>query len=60
MPSPLGAVSSYTLAVQNMQMSLIKTNIDLQKQAVDILLNPDNNRSVAPSSSLGTQVDIQV
>lgn len=60
MPSPLGAVSSYTLAVQNMQMSLIKTNIDLQKQAIDILLNPDNNRSVAPSSSLGTQIDIQV
>lgn len=60
MSSSLGAVGSYALTVQNMQMSLIKTNIDLQKQAIDILLNPDNNRTVAPSETLGTQVDIQV
>lgn len=57
--SDLGAISSYTLAVQNMQMSLIKNSIDMQKQAVEILLG-DNNRSVSPSETLGQNVDISI
>lgn len=60
MSSDLGAVSSYALAVQQMQMSLIKTNIDMQKQAIDILLNANSDRSVAPSETLGTNVDISL
>lgn len=60
MSSTLGTVGSYALAVQNMQISLIKTNMDMQKQAIDILLNPDNSRMVSTSDSLGTQIDIQV
>lgn len=56
--SALGAISSYTTAVQNMQLSLIKANIDAQKQAVDILLNPDDAHSVPTSQTKGTLVDI--
>lgn len=60
MSSNLGAISSYVLAVQDMQMSLIKANIDMQKQAIDILLNANSDRSVAPSETLGTNVDISI
>ena len=43
--STLGAVSSYALAVRQMQMSVIKADINMQKQAVDILLNGDSDDS---------------
>ena len=56
--SELGAISSYALAVQNMQMSLIKNAVEMQQQAVEILL--DNNRVVSPSEILGTNIDISV
>lgn len=59
MSAELGAVSSYALAVQQMQMNLIKTDIDLQKQAVEVLLG-DDNRTVAPSENLGQNLDISV
>ena len=54
--SELGALSSYALAVQNMQMSLIKNQVEMQQQAVEILLDPE--RSVPVSSSLGLNLDI--
>lgn len=60
MSAQLGAISTYALSVQQLQMSLIKADIDMQKQAIDILLNPDNNRSVAPSEILGTNIDISI
>ncbi len=60
MSAQLGAISTYALSVQQLQMSLIKADINMQKQAVDILLNPDNNRSVAPSEILGTNIDISI
>ena len=56
--SELGAISSYALAVQNMQMSLIKNAVEMQQQAVEMLL--DNNRVVSPSEILGTNIDISV
>lgn len=56
--SELGAVSSYTLAVQNMQMSLIKTQVEMQQQAIEILL--DSSRSVPVSSELGQNLDISL
>lgn len=55
----LGAISSYALAVQNMQMSLIKNQVDMQKQAIEILLGSDN-RSVSPSATVGTNVDVSI
>ncbi len=58
--SDLGAISSYALAMQSLQMSLIKTNIEAQQQAVEILLNPDNSRVVSASETLGQNIDISV
>lgn len=56
--SELGALSSYALAVQNMQMSLIKNQIDMQQQAIEILLDPA--QSVPVSSELGQNLDISL
>lgn len=56
----LGALSSYNLAVQQMQMSLIKNSADMQKQAIEILLGGSNERSVAPSATTGQNVDVSV
>lgn len=36
MSSEIGAISQYALSVQQMQLSLIKANIDLQKQAIEV------------------------
>lgn len=58
--SDLGAISSYALAMQNVQMSLLKNAVEAQQQAVEILLNPDNSRVVSPSETLGTNIDICV
>ena len=58
--SDLGAISSYALAMQNVQMSLLKNAVEAQQQAVEILLNPDNSRVVSPSETLGTNTDISV
>lgn len=59
MSAELGAISQYALSVQQMQMKLIKANIEMQQQAVDVLLNQDD-RSVAPSSNLGRNLDISI
>lgn len=56
--SELGAISSYALAVQNMQMSLIKTQIDIQQQSIEILL--DSSKSVPSSNYLGQNIDISI
>lgn len=58
MSAELGAISSYNLAVQNMQMNLIKQNMDLQKQAIEVLF--DTSRTVAPSGTLGQNVDVSI
>lgn len=58
--STLGAVSSYALAVRQMQMSVIKADINMQKQTVNILLNGDSERSVPVSENLGQNLDISI
>lgn len=58
--SDLGAISSYALAMQNVQMSLLKNAVEAQQQAVEILLNPDNSRVVSASETLGTNIDISI
>lgn len=35
--SSLGAISNYVLSVQQMQMSLIKTNVEMQQQVAELL-----------------------
>lgn len=58
--SDLGALSSYALAVQQMQMSLIKNSVDMQRQAVEILLEGSSDRTVASSPTNGHNIDISV
>lgn len=60
MSSELGAISSYVLAIQQMQMSLIKNSVDAQKQAIDILLGTNSERSAPPSDVVGTNVDVKI
>lgn len=56
--SELGAISSYALAVQEMQMSLIKEQIEAQQQMIEVLLDPD--RSVPVSKTVGQNVDMSL
>lgn len=53
----LGAISEYALAVQQMQMSLMKNQVEMQQQAVEILVGGTDDRSVSPSATTGINVD---
>ncbi len=56
----LGAISQYALAVQQMQLSAIKTQMNMQQQAIEILLGDNENRTVTPSATHGHNVDISI
>ncbi len=58
--SELGAISQYALSVQQMQMSVLKMQMDLQQQAVEILLGSNNDRMVSPSATNGHNIDINI
>ncbi len=55
----LGALSSYALSVQQMQMSLIKNSVEMQQEVIEILLG-DGSHTVSPSPTHGHNVDISV
>ena len=55
----LGALSSYALSVQQMQMSLIKNSVEMQQEVIEILLG-DGSRTVSPSPPHVHNVDISV
>lgn len=59
MSSEIGAISQYALSVQQMQLSLIKANIDLQKQAIEVLLVMTAG-IVSPSADLGQNIDVSI
>ncbi len=59
MSTGIGAIGQYQIAMQQMQLSMIKNNIDMQKQVIDVLLNPEN-RAVPPSENLGQNLDISI
>ncbi len=56
--SELGALSSYALSVQQMQLSLIKNSAETQQQLIEVLF--EDNRSVPVSSEIGQNVDISI
>ena len=56
--SELGALSSYALSVQQMQMSLIKNAVEMQQEVIEVLL--DGSRMVSPSPTNGHNVDISI
>lgn len=55
--SELGCLSSYSLAIQQTQMSLIRNSVEMQQKTIEILLG-DENRSIAPSDFVGQTVDV--
>lgn len=57
--SELGAISQYALSVQNMQMALIKNQVNLQQQAIEVLLET-SQETVKASETLGTRLDISI
>lgn len=57
--SSLGALSNYVLSMQQMQMSLIKTNVEMQQQVTD-LLTEATEQMVANMASSEHMLDILV
>ena len=57
--SELGALSSYALSVQQMQITLIKNAVEMQQEVIEVLLG-DDSRTVAPSATNGHNVDITI
>ena len=55
----LGALSQYALSVQQMQMSVIKTQMEMQQQ-VDELLMESSERMVSLSATHGHNVDVSI
>lgn len=49
--SSLGAISSYVLSMQQMQMSLIKTNIEMQQQVTEMLTEATEQLAASMASS---------
>lgn len=60
MSATLGAISSYAYTMQQIQLSVIKSNIEMQQKSIDILLNTEGNRNVSPAEHLGKNIDINV
>ena len=54
----LGAISSYAVAMQQLQMNIIKQSNEATQQIVELLL--DASRSAPVSENKGTQIDINV
>ena len=54
----VGAIGSYALAMQQLQLNIIKQNAEMQQQVVEILF--DAARSAPVSSDKGTNVDISI
>ena len=57
--SDIGAISSYTLSIQQMQLSLIKNSAEMQQKTIEVLLG-DDTRVVSSDSFVGRTVDIEL
>ena len=55
----LGALSQYALSVQQMQMSVIKTQMEMQQQVVELLMD-SSERMVSLSATHGHNVDVSI
>ena len=54
----LGPIGSYAVAMQQLQMSLIKQSNEASQQIVEMMI--DASRSAPVSEDKGTQIDINV
>lgn len=57
--SELGSLSSYSLAIQQTQLSLIKNSVEMQQKAVEVLLGEDT-RVVSADNFIGQMVDVSL
>ena len=55
----LGALSQYALSVQQMQMAVIKTQMEMQQQVVELLME-SSERMVSLSATHGHNVDVSI
>ena len=55
----LGALRQYALSVQQMQMSVIKTQMEMQQQVVELLME-SSERMVSLSATHGHNVDVSI
>ena len=55
----LGALSQYALSVQQMQMSVIKTHMEMQQLVVELLME-GSERMVSLSATHGHNVDVSI
>lgn len=55
----LGALSQYALSVQQMQMSVTKTQMEMQQQVVELLME-SSERMVSLSATHGHNVDVSI
>ena len=55
----LGALSQYALSVQQMQMSVIKPQMEMQQQVVELLME-SSERMVSLSATHGHNVDVSI
>lgn len=55
----LGALSQYALSVQQMRMSVIKTQMEMQQQVVELLME-SSERMVSLSATHGHNVDVSI
>ena len=54
----LGAISSYILAAQQLQVTMVKQSMEAEQQLAEVLL--DASRVVSTSTDKGTQLDISI
>ncbi len=56
--SEIGALGSYALAMQQIQLNIIRQNAEMQQQVAEVLL--DTNRTVTASADKGVCVDVSI
>lgn len=54
----LSSISSYIVSMQQLQLNIIKQNIETQKQLTEIII--DSTRLAPTSDDKGTNLDISV
>ena len=56
--SEIGAISSYALAMQKLQLNLIKQAAETQQQLIETLTDPEHMATI--SSDKGSHLDINI
>jgi len=57
--SELGSISSYMLAIKQVQVSLLKNTAEMQQKTIEVLLGDDTNR-ISANDMVGKNVDVRL